>query len=207
MKLNRLLILIVLILLVLPIAYSAPPWKKQPTTTQPTTTKEIIIINQTVPSQGGTNWDMVGVIVAILTVLVGVIGWLLTRKKSSTTSKYITEINKTYTNYKSNSDQCESELLELKSKIEKEFSSGKLTEQSFDILDRRIDNYIGEIRKGILQQLNLGGELKSKIDKALKDGKITKDEYDAVEKLDLSQLVKEKRDKLMKLLNKWREKK
>ncbi|MBS3155329.1 PKD domain-containing protein [Candidatus Woesearchaeota archaeon] len=158
---------------------------------------------QVIIQEEETNWEMIGVIIAILTIMIGVIGWLLTRKKSSTTSKYLAEINNTFNEYKNNSDQCELHLAELKSKLEKELSSGKLTEQSYDILDRKIETYLSSVRKGIVSQFNLTGEAKSKIDKILKDGKITKEEYESIKKLDLNQLDKNKKEKLLKLLKSW----
>ncbi|MDD5133441.1 MAG: hypothetical protein PHD81_04385 [Candidatus Nanoarchaeia archaeon] len=213
MKIFKYLLIFVLILLVLPIGYSAPKWKQNPSTpstpTEPTTIiKETVIINNTsTPTeQEGIDWNMVGGIAAVIGIAAALAGWFFTRKKSGTTSKYLTEINTTFNNYKNNSDKCEIQLLELKNKLEKEFSSGKLTEQSYDILDRKIDNYLGDIRKGIVNQLQLTGEARQAVEKALKDGKISEKEYDTIKKLDLKGLAKEQKEKLFKLLKKWEEK-
>lgn len=201
MKFKGILIIIALILLVLPIINAVPAWKRQPaTSTEPT--KEIIIINQTVPIQKeGTNWEMIGVIIAVLAIAISLIGWLLTRKKSSTTSKYIDEINNTYSEYKGNSDKCEMKLVEMKAKIEEELAAGKITEQSFDILDRRIEGYLGNIRKGIVNKFDLSPDVKKKVDQALKDGKISREEYEGIK--NLKELALDKKDKLLKLLKKW----
>lgn len=201
---NKLFLIFVLFLLVISIAYSAPAWKKTQPTTEPT--KEIIIINQTVPAEvnQGINWEMIGV---IITIIAGISGFLYTRKRKGATSKYLNEINNTYTNSKTNTDKCELRLLELKHKIENDFSKGKLNESSFDILDRRIDNYLGEIRKGIVNtKFGLSGEDKRVIDKVLEDGIVNKEEYNNISKLDLKGLTKESKDKLMKLLEKWKKK-
>lgn len=205
---NKLFVIFLLMLLVIPIINSAPPWKKQQSTpaapTQTIIEKTVIINNTTAPQeQKGIDWNMVGGIIAIISIVIAGVGWFLTRKKSSTTSKYMTEINNTFNEYKNNSDQCELHLAELKSKLEKELSSGKLTEQSYDILDRKIENYLSSVRKGIVSQFNLTGDAKNKIDKILKDGKITKEEYESIRKLDLSNLDKNKREKLLKLLKSW----
>jgi len=207
MKFNKLLVLVVLILLVLPATYSAPAWKKQsqptqPTQTTPTTIKEIVIINNTTtPQQTGFDWNMIGAIIAIIAVLVSLIGWFLTRKRSSNTSKYLDEINQTYSEYKGNSDKCEMKLVEVKAKIEKELATGKITEQSFDILDRRIESYLGNIRKGIVNKFDLSPEIKKRVDQALKDGKISKEEYESIK--NIKEIALNKKERLLKLLKKW----
>lgn len=204
MKIQKLFIIFVLILLVLPMINAVPAWKKQPTQTQPTVVEKTVIINNTsAPVEEGVNWNMIGGVIAIISILTALVGWFLTRKKSSTTSKYLTEINKTFDDYKNNSDQCELKLSELKYKLEKEFASGKLTEQSYDILDRKIETHLTNIRKGIINQFNLSGDIKDKIDKSLKDGKISKEEYANIIKTDLTNLAKDKKEKLLKLLKKW----
>jgi len=202
MKIKGILAVIALILLFLPIANSVPPWKRQPiepAQTEPT--KEIIIINQTVPAQEGANWDMIGGVIAILIVLASVIGWFLTRKKSSNTSKYLDEINQTYTEYKGNSDKCEMKLVEVKAKIESELAAGRITEQSFDILDRRIENYLANIRKGIVNKFDLSPDVKKRVDQALKDGKISREEYEGIR--NIKELALDKKEKLLELLRKW----
>lgn len=203
MKFNKLLVLIILILLVLPAVYSVPAWKKQTAPTTPTEPqKEIIIINQTVPAtQEGIDWNMVGGIIAIISVIIALVGWFLTRKKSSNTSKYLDEINQTYLGYKGNSDKCEMKLIEVKAKIERELAAGKITEQSFDILDRRIESYLGNIRKGIVNKFYLSPEVKKKVDQALKDGKISKEEYEGIK--NIKEIALDKKEKLLKLLKKW----
>lgn len=212
MKKYGLIVLILLVLLVLPIGYSAPKNKQShstPSTTEPTQTivKETVIINNTsTATQEGIDWNMVGGIAAVIGIAAALAGWFFTRKKGAATSKYLSEINNTFSSYRNNSDKCEIQLLELKNKIEKEFSSGKLTEQSYDILDRKIDNYLGDIRKGIVGQLQLTGEARQAVEKALKDGKISEKEYDTIKKLDLKGLAKEQKEKLFKLLKKWEEK-
>lgn len=209
MKFNKLLIFIVLILLITPIIYSAPKWK-QPSTpstsTQPTQTvieKTVIINNTATAQESGTDWNMIGGIIAIISVIVGIVGWFLTRKKTGTTSKYLSEINKTFNDFKGNTDNCEVKLVELKSKIEKDFSSGKLTEQSYDILDRKIENYLSDIRKGVINRFDLKGDIKNSIEKALKDGNVSKEEYNSIKNMNLKYLPKDKKEKLLKLLKKW----
>ena len=202
MKFKGILTMVILILLFLPVVYSAPPWKKQTAPATPTEPqKEIIIINQTVPAQEGIDWNMVGGIIAIISVIIALVGWFLTRKKSSNTSKYLDEINQTYLEYKGHSDKCEIKLVEVKAKIESELAAGKITEQSFDILDRRIESYLGNIRKGIVNKFDLSPDIKKKVDQALKDGKISKEEYEGIK--NIKELALDKKERLLKLLKKW----
>ena len=199
----KLVISIVLVaILVLPILQAVPPWKRQPVETE----KEIVVINNTASPEKGTDWEMISAFIAIAVAFAGVVGWILTRKRKSITSKYLREINQTFETNKRNLTECESKLLELKNKIEEDFSKGKLTEQSFDILDRRLDKYLGEVRKGIVHKIALSSEARKVIDKALADGKISDEEYKELSKLDLKELSKEAREKLFKLIRKWKEK-
>ncbi len=195
-------ILLISVLIFSSIVFAAPAWKKETTNTEP----EVIIINQTVPAQAeeGINWEMIGVILTLV-VLIG--GFLISKLRKGASSKYLKEINYIYNSNKKDSKLCESKLINLKDKIENEFTKGKITEQSYDILDRKIESYLGEIRKGIISnRFELSKKDKDVIDKALEDGVITSEERRQISKLDLSNLSKDKKDQLMKVLDQWKKK-
>ncbi len=203
MKFKGIYIVFVLILLIIPIINAIPPWEREQNDDGGS---EIIVINQTTfPEEDGINWEMIGVIFTAV-VLIG--GFLLTRLKKGATSKYLKDIKEVYSTCKNDQEKCESKLLSLKDKIENDFSKGKLNEQSYDILDRKIESYLGEMRKGIIgARFDLSKEDKKFVDKVLKDGVIDKEEYEKLSKMDFKELSNEKKDKLFKLINKWRKKK
>lgn len=198
-------------------AFAAPPWKRDTSTTKPSTTtstatstqpqivEKVIIQNNTIvqqPSQkGGINWEMIGVITAIVGV---VVGWLISRKVRGKTATYMSEIDKVYGSYSKNSNKCEAELANLREKIESDFKKGKINDQSLALLEARIDKYSEKLRTEIIDKgFKLPPDLSRKIKHMLSDGIITKEEHEHFlealkEGHDLSKADEERLKDLMK---------
>jgi len=203
---------------------AVPPWKKQtattatttaakPTATTPTTTivqnKTTIIIqnNTSAPKEEGINWEFVGAITGILAIIAALIGWLLTRKNRSKASGYIKDINEAFNKYKNDTGKCEAELYRMKEQIEHDFAKGKISEESFTMLDTRIDKYLSDVRRGIVKTFELSSKDRKELNGMLEDGVISEDEYKKFSKMNLKELPKQERAKLEKLMKNWKKKK
>ncbi len=152
----------------------------------------------------GTDWEMVGAIVGILAIIGALIGWYFSRKKRSKSSHYLKDINETFNEFKSDTSKCEANLYILKEKIEKEFTEGKIDEQSLQLLHGRIEKYLKNVRLGIVDGLDVSQDAKKELANMLKDGKITEEEYN--EFIKSKSLSKKDKDLLSKHMAKWKKK-
>jgi LPXTG-motif cell wall-anchored protein len=93
---------------------------------------------------GSANSTILG---GIATVLVAIGGWYLTRKKKTKMGDFLTRIDETYVNYKENIVQCEEELRKIKNTATMALKKGDLDENTFAIVDKRLDDYMDEIKE------------------------------------------------------------
>jgi len=214
-----------LFLIVASVAMAAPAWKKQPatapakTTTTTTTAAKPTVIYQNVTQvivqnntgqekESGMDWNLVGGVAAIIALAAAAVGWFLSRKERGMTSKYIREIDRSFNEFRDNTSKCESVLYNIKEKIEKDFSKGKINDSAFSILDARLDKYLSDVRKGVIgSQFKLTEANKKELDNMLEDGVITEKEYERFKKMKISELPAGDRKKLQSLMKKWEGKK
>jgi hypothetical protein len=100
----------------------------------------------------------------------------------------------------------EKELIDLKKQIKDEFTQGLITENHYMILEREVDDALGETRKAILDERVVMPEaLKEDMSEVLEDGRVTKEEYrKVVEKIRTSETLTEvEKLKLNSLMAKW----
>ncbi len=152
------------------------------------------------------NWEQIGVILAITGAM---IGGLLSRKKRRRIKKLLDDVDKTYESFKMNSRRCEAELYKHRDIVLEQLKKGKINEESYNILDKRIDNYLSEIRERIMEERfgKVPSRLKDEVHRMLEDGEINETEYTAFENiLGKSKDIggKEKRE-LKGLFKKWRD--
>jgi hypothetical protein len=173
---------LVIVVLVAPLVSAVPAWKKQqPPEPTPEPTPE------PVEEENGINWEAIGVII----IVVGAgVGWFITKKKRGLTSKYLKEINNAFETLKDNPGKCEIKLYSLKDKIEEQFIAGKITEQSYALLEGKIET----------------SKIKKELDEMLADGIITEEEYKRYVGLDKKDLSWKDKNKLDTLMRKWKDK-
>jgi len=131
--------------------------------------------------ENGTNWEMVGAIVGILVALSAGVGWYFSYMKKAKTSKYMKAIRQILTD-NSDRSKCEAKLYLLRDGIERDFSDGKIDEHSLDLLQRRIDRHLKELRMGTVNKLDISAAAKKEIAIMLKDGKVSEDEFESFTK-------------------------
>ena len=127
--------------------------------------KKEITINMDGPHEAGAHYeraptwweillsvDMVNIYIGILGfvalpfALVG-IEWYKNRRRRGTLKALLNEIDEVYSSFKTNPPRCEEELYRLRDKNLEVVADGKITQESYDIMDRRIEKYLEELGK------------------------------------------------------------
>lgn len=127
-----------------------------------------------------------GVVFAILAVVVAISGFTFAgRRKRRSISKHMNEIDNTYSEYKMKAKRCEAELYRLKDIIDDELKNAKLDDSAYALLVGRIEEYMVEIQKQIVNEKfgGLPGTLKNELFRMMEDGEITDQELDTFQKL------------------------
>jgi uncharacterized repeat protein (TIGR02543 family) len=111
------------------------------------------LIAHYVPSQSW--WDILAnpnVMQALLAVLgtvitVSLVGgtWFRSRKRRDVVKQFLAEIDDIYLRLKRDPKKCEEELYTLRNTILEGLTGGKITEDNYDVLDKRIDKYVNEL--------------------------------------------------------------
>ncbi len=111
------------------------------------------LIAHYVPSQSW--WDILAnpnVMQALLAVLgtvitVSLVGgtWFRSRKRRDIVKQFLAEIDDIYLRLKRDPKKCEEELYTLRNTILEGLTGGKITEDNYDVLDKRIDKYVNEL--------------------------------------------------------------
>ena len=100
----------------------------------------------------------------------------------------------------------EKEILELKKQIKDEFSSGLITENHYIILERMVDDALGDVRKDIIgRKVVMPEQLKGEVEQVLDDGLVTRAEYDKIAKKirSSSDLTEKEKQRLNRFMRVW----
>jgi hypothetical protein len=131
-------------------------------------------------------WNNLGVILTIIAVILAATGFTFAAKrKQKSISKYMNQIDDTYSEYKMKAKRCEAELYRLKDIVDNELKSGKIDDGAYQLLLGRIEGYMIDIQKQIVNEKfgGLPSSLKDEMFKMMEDGEITESEFDAMQKL------------------------
>jgi len=82
-----------------------------------------------------------------LTVALVGTAWIRTRRGRSVVKNFLNEIDDVYSRFKTNPRKCEEELYRLRNTVLEGVTDGKITQESYEIVDKRIDKYLEELRK------------------------------------------------------------
>jgi hypothetical protein len=130
--------------------------------------------------------DNIGIIIAVIAVIIAATGFTFAaKKKQKSISKYMNKIDDTYTEYKMKAKRCEAELYRLKDIVDDELKSGKIDDGAYKLLMNRIENYMIDIQKQIVNEKfgGLPSSLKEEMFQMMEDGEITESEMDTMQKL------------------------
>jgi hypothetical protein len=80
----------------------------------------------------------------------GLIGWMVSIQRGRTRKKMLFKgllegVDDIYTRFKMNARTCEAELYKYKNQVLEEFKQGMIDENSYDILNTRIEKYLEDI--------------------------------------------------------------
>jgi hypothetical protein len=91
--------------------------------------------------------QFLALIVSVIGVVLAVSGFsLANKKKRKFLRRYLKEIDEAYVSYKMRSKRCEAEMIRLQDMIEDRLKEGKLDENSYHLLEQRIEKYLQEIK-------------------------------------------------------------
>ena len=89
-------------------------------------------------------WALVLSLVGIILAITGFS--FANAKKKKSTSKYLVRIDDTFTNFKTQSSQCEAELYRIQEQIEEDLKTAKIDESTYHLLTSRIEKYKKQIQ-------------------------------------------------------------
>jgi len=146
--------------------------------------------------------DQAQVLLGILALLLAATGFTFAAKrKQRSIAKYINEIDNTYSEFKMKSKRCEAELYRLRDIVDEQLKNGKLDEGAYQLLMNRIEGYMVEVQKQIVNE-KFGGlpeNLKNELFNMMESGDISEKEYEKFQTLiNKSELSGSEQSNLMK---------
>jgi hypothetical protein len=91
-------------------------------------------------------WEFIAIVVTIISGIAAVTGFSISaQKKKKSISKYMTEIDNTFNEFRQKTKRCEAELYRLRDLLEERLKKGKIDESIYELLQKRIDKYLEEI--------------------------------------------------------------
>jgi len=79
-------------------------------------------------------------------VLVG-FAWVRNRRKKAAVKALLNRIDEVYSMFKTKPRKCKEELHKLRNTISEDLTKGKITQENYDIMDKKIEKYVEELRK------------------------------------------------------------
>lgn len=89
--------------------------------------------------------EIIGLFIALFSVICTVTAFVATRRKRGRIRSLLNEIDNAYLRFRVNARRCEAELYRLRDMVLEYYKDGKITEQSYDILNERIDEYLNKL--------------------------------------------------------------
>ncbi len=92
--------------------------------------------------------QLLALIVSVIGVILAVSGFsLANKKKRKYLKKYLHEIDDVYSSFKWKSRRCEVELYRLQDQVEEHLKNGKIDENTYHLLEARIQKYLDEMKE------------------------------------------------------------
>jgi len=73
--------------------------------------------------------------------------WVRTRRRKGFTKAWLNETDEIYSKFKTDPQKCEDELCRLRNALLEELTNGKITEQSHNIINKKIDKCLKELQR------------------------------------------------------------
>ena len=95
--------------------------------------------------------ESLNLIIALLGLVITVallgVAWIRTRKRRTVTLALLSKIDDVYSKFKMTPPKCEEELHRLRNAISKNLADGKITQECYDLMDKKIEEHLEELRK------------------------------------------------------------
>jgi len=89
-----------------------------------------------------------GAFASVIAVVIAISGFSLSgKKKQKMLKKLMHEIDDAYGSFKQKSKRCEAELYRLQDLIEENLKEGHIDENTFQLLEKRIEKYLKEVKE------------------------------------------------------------
>ena len=81
------------------------------------------------------------------TLTLGLVGgtWFRSRKRRNITKAFLADVDDVYSRLKTYPKNCEDELYALRNTVLEGLTEGKITQENYDIIDKKIDKYVAEL--------------------------------------------------------------
>jgi len=73
--------------------------------------------------------------------------WVRSRRRKAVIKTLLNKIDEIYSSFKMNPQKCEEGLCGLRNTILEDLADGKITQENYDIMDKKIEEYLKELRK------------------------------------------------------------
>jgi hypothetical protein len=146
-----------------------------------------------------------------LTVLMASLGIFFASRKRRSIAKKMKEVEKTYNENKENPAAAISKLTEMHRSFEEEFSKGKLSENHYMLLDKKITDHLGNLkeleakeREQEVEREHLPPELEVEIKDAVADGQVTPEEAEKIiGDVEASDLPEDQKEEVKEMVESW----
>jgi hypothetical protein len=88
-----------------------------------------------------------GLLGTVLTIAFVGGAWVRTRRRRGLTKAFLKEIDDVYDKLRNDRQQCEEQLYRLRNTVLKGVTDGKITQEDYELIDKRIDKHMEELKK------------------------------------------------------------
>lgn len=111
------------------------------------------------PPPGDITWsiELIAVIISLVGFAVGGVGWIVRtrgarKRKKILFTKLMEDVDDVYLRFKMNAVRCQTELYRLREQVLDEFKQGLIDEEKYNILNKRVDDYLKEVEEKIARE-------------------------------------------------------
>jgi hypothetical protein len=90
---------------------------------------------------------VLGLVGTVLTVALIGTAWVRSRKRRNVVKTFLNEISDVFSRFKADPPRCEEELSRLRNTILEGFTGGRISEDNYNVLDKKIDECVKELQR------------------------------------------------------------
>ena len=126
---------------------SPTPPIMSPTTTPSPSTVPPTTAPPTISAPTGTGISLTEYVGIAVSIAVPISAWVVSKMRRSRLRVLMRKIEMTFREFKSNAAECEAALLSIREEAQRDLVKGRITEEQFALIDKRIEEYLEEVRK------------------------------------------------------------